>query len=174
MDFPGSQAALPGRYYFRNERPGGLYPQAAAGRLSHSGQVRSFYPGLTLPPSTRRFTGCGPGLALGYRWLLGGPRLTLNTASGVRFYLSSLGMCDCGYVRNFNDAGQPGSPLDTQVGLLVPGSRGSLRHYQPVVARVRVHVNAVVERHGADNFALVGRRDAGLLRVGAPQVGRAV
>ena len=111
-DYPGYQAALLGRYYFRPTAPAGLYAQAQAGLYRHTGQIQASYPGLTLPPSDVRLRDAGGGLSLGYQLLLS-QRLTLDAGLGLKFYLlRSLGYCDCGYIGDWYATGQPGSILD--------------------------------------------------------------
>jgi hypothetical protein len=119
-DYPGYQAALVGRYYFKKQIPGGLYLQLSAGAFTHQGQARpSFYPGMPSQTETHTVTvhGQGSGLGLGYRWSLG-PRVSLNTLVGLKFYLHDVGMMGGPvYVSDWYAAGQPGSVLDAQVSI---------------------------------------------------------
>lgn len=115
-DFPGYQAALLGRYYFRPRAPLGLYLQAQAGVFQHTGHTQAYYPGYSFPPSEVRLGGAGGGLGLGYQLLLG-QHLAVNAALGLKYYhLRSLGYCDCGYVGgDWYGPGQPGSVFDGQL-----------------------------------------------------------
>jgi hypothetical protein len=117
-DYPGYQAALVGRYYFRKQVPGGLYLQLSAGAFTHQGQARRYdYPSMSPLPNTYATTvhGQGGGLGLGYRWPLGS-RLSLNTLVGLKVYLHDVGKAGGpSYVGDWYAAGQPGSALDTQV-----------------------------------------------------------
>jgi hypothetical protein len=119
-DYPGYQAALVGRYYFRQQAPGGLYLQLSAGVFTHKAQAQpAFYPGMSPVRETYATTvhGQGGGLGVGYRWPLGS-RLSLNTLVGIKAYLhdlSKLGGPD--YVGDWYAAGQPGSILDAQVSI---------------------------------------------------------
>lgn len=51
-DYPGYQAALLGRYYFRPLTPAGFYAQAQFGVFQHTGQIQAFYPDRVFPPAT--------------------------------------------------------------------------------------------------------------------------
>jgi hypothetical protein len=117
-DYPGYQAALVGRYYFKKQVPGGLYVQLSAGAFTHKGQANpSFYPGTSSQSDRYRATvhGQGGGLGLGYRWPLGS-RLSLNTLVGLKFYFHDLGIKGGpDYVGDWYATGQPGSILDAQV-----------------------------------------------------------
>ena len=117
-DYPGYQAALAGRYYFKQQAPGGLYLQLSVGAFTHQGQAKpSFYPGLQPQSETYRATvhGQGGGLGLGYRWPLAS-RLSLNTLVGLKFYMHDLGIKGGpDYVGDWYATGQPGSILDAQV-----------------------------------------------------------
>jgi hypothetical protein len=119
-DYPGYQAALVGRYYFKKEVPGGLYLQLSAGAFTHQGQATpSFYPGGPSQGETYRATvhGQGGGLGLGYRWPLAS-RLSLNTLVGLKFYAHDLGIKGGPvYVSDWYATGQPGSILDAQVSI---------------------------------------------------------
>ncbi|RZL08255.1 MAG: DUF3575 domain-containing protein [Hymenobacter sp.] len=119
-DYPGNQAALVGRYYFRSVAPGGVYMQLSAGAFSHKAQGRpEVYPGT--PPNQPTYAttvhGQGGGIGLGYRWVLSS-RLTLNTLVGLKFYLHDIGKKGGPtYVGDWYAAGQPGSVTDAQVSL---------------------------------------------------------
>ena len=117
-NYPGYQAALVGRCYFRQQSPSGLYLQLSAGAFTHQGQTRpSYYPGITPSGDTYATTvhGQGGGLGLGYRWPLA-PRLSLNTLVGLKIYFHDLGIVGGPvYVSDWYAAGQPGSLLDVQV-----------------------------------------------------------
>ena len=117
-DYPGYQAALVGRYYFKKEMPGGLYLQLSAGAFTHKAQAQpTYYPGLPASGETSATTvhGQGGGLGLGYRWPLGS-RLSLNTLVGLKLYLHDLNrQGGPSYVGDWYAAGQPGSVLDAQV-----------------------------------------------------------
>ena len=114
-DYPGYQAALLGRYYFRPTAPAGLYLQAQAGTYWHDGQIQGFYPGQTFPPDNVRLRGTGGGLGLGYQLLLG-QHLAVNAGLGLRFYfIRNLGACDCSYIGDWYAPNQPGSVLDGQL-----------------------------------------------------------
>jgi len=116
-NYPGYQAALLGRYYFRPMAPTGFYAQAQAGVFQHDGQVQGYYPDKSFPPSNVRLGGAGGGLGLGYQLLLG-QHLALNAGLGLKFYhIRSLGLCDCGYVGDWYAAGQPGSVFDGQLNI---------------------------------------------------------
>lgn len=119
-DYPGYQAALAGRYYFKDQVPSGLYLQLSVGAFTHQGQARpSAYPGITPQYETYPATvhGQGAGLGLGYRWPLGS-RLSLNTLVGLKLYFHNLGIKGGpDYVGDWYAAGQPGSILDAQVGV---------------------------------------------------------
>ncbi len=117
-DYPGYQAALVGRYYFRALAPAGLYAQISAGCYRHQAQAASDYP-FSLPPTvySQTLSGNGLGLGLGYHWLLG-PRWVLNTALGLKFYLHDIGAKGGpNYVGDWYATGQPGSVLDGQLSL---------------------------------------------------------
>jgi hypothetical protein len=115
-DYPGYQAALLGRYYFRPTAPAGFYAQAQFGVFQHTGQIQAYYyPDRVFPPSDVRLGGSGGGLGLGYQLLLG-QHLALNAGLGLKFYhIRSLGVCDCSYVGDWYATGQPGSLLDGQL-----------------------------------------------------------
>lgn len=119
-DYPGYQAALVGRYYFKKEGPGGLYLQLSVGAFTHKAQAQpAFYPGLPSTTETYATTvhGQGGGLGLGYRWPLGA-RLSLNTLVGIKAYVHDVNrLGGPGYVGDWYAAGQPGSVLDTQASL---------------------------------------------------------
>jgi hypothetical protein len=119
-DYPGYQAALVGRYYFRLQPMGSLYVQLSAGAFTHQGKARRYdYPSMSQLPDTYTATvhGQGGGLGLGYRWPLGS-RLSLNTLVGLKFYFHDLGIKGGpDYVGDWHAAGQPGSIYDTQVSL---------------------------------------------------------
>ena len=115
-DYPGYQAALVGRYYFRPLALAGLYAQISAGAYRHQAQALSDYP-LGSPPTvySRTLSGNGPGLGLGYRWRLG-PRWVLSTTLGLKFYLHDIGAKGApNYVGDWYAVGQPGSLLDGQL-----------------------------------------------------------
>lgn len=119
-DYPGNQAALVGRYYFRRIAPSGFYMQLSAGAYSHKAQARSeVYPGT--PPNQATYAttvhGQGGGLGLGYRWVLSN-QLTLNTLVGLKFYFHDIGrMGGPSFVGDWYAAGQPGSVTDAQLSL---------------------------------------------------------
>jgi|GEM_PF-1433103 len=119
-DYPGYQAALVGRYYFRLQPLGSLYVQLSAGAFTHQGKARRYdYPSMSQLPDTYTATvhGQGGGLGLGYRWPLGS-RLSLNTLAGLKFYFHNLGIKGGpDYVGDWYAAGQPGSVWDAQVSL---------------------------------------------------------
>lgn len=113
-DYPGYQAALFGRYYFRPAAPAGFYAQGQVGTFWHDGQIRAVMPGYSGQSATR-LRGPGGSLGLGYQLLLG-PHLALNAGLGLKFYfIKNLGLCDCGYVGDWYATGQPGSVLDGQL-----------------------------------------------------------
>lgn len=115
-DYPGYQAALIGRYYFRPLAPAGLYLQVSAGTYRHDAQGESNMPGYH-STYAKVLSGSGPGLGLGYQWLLK-QHLALQATLGLKFYLHDIGVkCDCGYVGDWYAAGQPGSLLDGQFGV---------------------------------------------------------
>ncbi len=116
-DYPGYQAALVGRYYFRALAPTGLYAQISAGAFRHDAQVRSEMPGSSGQSGPAKLRGNGAGLGLGYHLPLG-PHLSLHAAVGLKFYFHDLGVkCDCSYVGDWYAIGQPGSLLDGQLGI---------------------------------------------------------
>jgi hypothetical protein len=119
-DYPGYQAALVGRYYFKKEGPGGLFLQLSVGAFTHKAQAQpALYPGMSPMRDTYATTvhGQGGGLGLGYRWPLGA-RLSLNTLVGLKVYLHDVGQLGGPvYVGDWYAAGQPGSGLDTQASL---------------------------------------------------------
>ncbi|AMJ64971.1 DUF3575 domain-containing protein [Hymenobacter sp. PAMC 26628] len=115
-DYPGYQAALFGRYYFRPAAPAGFYAQGQLGAFWHDGQIRAEMPGYSGQSATR-LKGPGFGLGLGYQLLLG-QHLALNAGLGLKFYfIKNLGYCDCGYVGDWYTTGQPGSVLDGQLNI---------------------------------------------------------
>ena len=115
-DYPGYQAALAARYYFRPKAPLGFYLQAQAGAFRTKEQVISDYPGH-YSQSGSQTNGHGGGLGLGYQWRVG-QRLVANFGFGLKFYPHHLGeKCDCSYVGDWYALGQPGSLLDGQLSI---------------------------------------------------------
>ncbi|AMR25693.1 hypothetical protein A0257_00385 [Hymenobacter psoromatis] len=103
---------LAARVYFRPLAPTGLYLQVQAGAFSHNAQVVSNYPGAPPITASTKINGHGGGLGLGYQWRFS-QHFLFDAGLGLRFYPHNLGeMCDCYYVGNWYNVGQPGSVFD--------------------------------------------------------------
>ncbi len=113
--FRGYQAALAARYYFRPNAPSGLYIQALAGAFTSHATVIAEYPGASYR-SEKTFKGNGGSLGLGYQWRFA-QHLTATIGLGIKVYPTGLGVCDCYYEGDWYGIGQPGSVLDSQLGV---------------------------------------------------------